>query len=215
MGKYKAVIFDMDGTLLDTLEDITDSVNYALGELGFPLRDISRIRKYVGNGVARMMELSLPDGIKNPRFKNAVGLFRQHHDKNCRNRTQPYAGIVNLLQKLAANDYKLAVISNKYDSAVNELNEFYFPEYITVAIGESDGIKRKPAADMLLAAMNMLGVTADESVYVGDSEVDIETAVNAGVECISVTWGFRDYDWLISHGAKTIVDLPGDLAALF
>jgi phosphoglycolate phosphatase len=214
MRKYKAVIFDMDGTLLDTLEDITGSVNYALGKLGLPLRDISQIRRYVGNGVLRMLELSLSDGTQNPRFNDAVDLFRQHYDKNYRNKTHPYAGIPELLENLSANNYKLAVISNKYDAAVKELNDFYFSKYITVAIGENDSIRRKPAADMLLAAMNSLGVKAGETIYVGDSEVDIETAANAGVDCISVTWGFRDRDWLKSHGAKTIIDSPEELAAL-
>jgi phosphoglycolate phosphatase len=214
MRKYKAVIFDMDGTLLDTLGDIAGSVNYALDELGFPLLDISQIRDYVGNGVLRMMELSLPGGTGNPRINDAVSLFRQHYSKNCRNKTHPYAGIVNLLQNLSASNYKLAVISNKFDAAVKELNAFYFSKYITVAIGESDNIRRKPAADMLLAAMNRLDVTANESVYIGDSEVDIETALNTGVDCISVAWGFRDRNWLNSHGAKTIVDSPGELAAL-
>jgi len=214
MRKYNAVIFDMGGTLLDTLEDIAGSVNYALGELGFPTRDISQIRKSVGNGVVRMLELSLPDGTGNPRFNDAVNLFRQHYAKNCRNKTRPYAGIPELLHNLTANNCKLAVISNKYDEAVNELNTFYFSKYITVAIGENENIRRKPAADMLLAALNSLGVTADESVYIGDSEVDIETAANAGVDCVSVTWGFRDRDCLISHGAKTMIDSPEELADL-
>ncbi len=214
MQKYKAVIFDIDGTLLDTLEDIADSVNYALGKLDFPLRAIPEIRKYVGNGVLRMLELSLPDGIHNPRFNETVSLFRQHYDKNCRNKTRPYDGIVNLLQNLAANGYKLAVISNKYDAAVRELNDFYFSEYITVAIGESSSIKRKPAADMLLTALNSLAVSKGEAVYIGDSEVDIETAINAGVDCISVAWGFRSRDWLAGHGASKIVDSPDELAEL-
>jgi phosphoglycolate phosphatase len=214
MGKYKAVIFDMDGTLLDTLEDITDSVNYTLGKLGLPSHDISQIRKYVGNGVLRLLELSLPDGTQTPRFDDAVSLFRQHYDKNCRNKTHPYAGIMELLHDLAANNYKLAVISNKYDAAVNELNALYFSKYITVAIGEKEGVRRKPAADMLLAAINLLGVMTGEAVYIGDSEVDIETASNTGVDCISVSWGFRDRDWLVSHGAKKIIDLPDELMSL-
>jgi phosphoglycolate phosphatase len=214
MRKYNAVIFDMDGTLLDTLEDIAGSVNYALGKLGFPTRDISQIRKSVGNGVVRMLELSLPGGTRNPRINDAVSLFKQHYSKNYRNKTHPYTGVTNLLQNLSASNYKLAVISNKYDEAVNELNAFYFSKYITVAIGEKDGIRRKPAADMLLAALNRLGVKADESVYIGDSEVDIETALNAGVDCISVAWGFRDRDWLKNHGTKTIIDSPWELAAL-
>jgi phosphoglycolate phosphatase len=214
MRKYNAVIFDMDGTLLDTLEDIAGSVNYALGELDFPTRDISQIRKSVGNGVVRMLELSLPDGTGNPLFNDAVSLFRQHYDKNCRNKTRPYAGIPELLHNLTANNCKLEVISNKYDEAVNELNTFYFSKYITVAIGENENIRRKPAADMLLAALKSLGVTADESVYIGDSEVDIETAANAGIDCVSVTWGFRDRDCLISHGANTMIDSPEELADL-
>ena len=211
MGKYKAVIFDMDGTLLDTLEDISDSVNYALGILGFPERDISEIRGYVGNGVIRMMQLSLPDGTQNQKINDAVAIFRQHYDNNCRNKTHSYAGIMELLQELRERGYKTAVISNKYDAAVKELNDFYFSKYLAVAIGERDDIRRKPAADMLLAALNRLGVTTEEAVYIGDSEVDIETAANAGVDCITVTWGFRDRDWLIGHGAGKIVSSPSEL----
>ncbi|MDD4924098.1 MAG: HAD-IA family hydrolase [Dehalococcoidales bacterium] len=214
MEKYKAVIFDMDGTLLDTLEDITDSVNYALGSLGFAQRDLSEIRSYVGNGVIRMMELSFPDGTQNPLFNDAVSLFKRHYAKNCRNKTRPYDGIMELLELLIERGYKTAVISNKYDTAVKELNQFYFSDYIPIAIGESSDIKRKPAADMLLAALNRLSVPGEEAIYIGDSEVDIETAKNAGVDCISVAWGFRDRDWLVSHGAKTIVDSPEELAAL-
>jgi phosphoglycolate phosphatase len=214
MGKYKAVIFDMDGTLLDTLEDISDSVNYALSSLGFPLRDISEIRNYVGNGVIRMMELSVPNGLQNPRFNDALNLFREHYAKNCRNKTHLYAGITELLQFLYERRYKAAVISNKYDAVVQELNDCYLSKYMAVAIGEKESVSRKPAADMLILALNRLGTTADEAVYVGDSEVDIETAKNAGVDCISVTWGFRDRDWLIGHGAGIIIDYPEEILSL-
>jgi len=212
--KYKAVIFDMDGTLLNTLEDITDSVNHALGNLGFPLLDISEIRKYVGNGVRRMMELSVPGGTQNLFFNDAISLFKRHYGENCRNKTRPYSGIMELLQTLVERGYKRAVISNKYDAAVKELNDYYFSKYIPVAIGESSDIKRKPAADMLILALNGLSVIGEEAIYIGDSEVDIETAKNAGVDCISVTWGFRDRDWLSAHGAGKIVDSPEEIVAL-
>jgi phosphoglycolate phosphatase len=214
MSKYKAVIFDMDGTLLDTLGDITDSVNYALYILGLSKRDISEIREYVGNGVEHMIRLSLPDGLNDACFNDAVNLFKEHYARNCRNKTQPYAGIKDLLQNLVSNGYKLAVISNKYDAAVKELNQFYFSNYIPLAIGESIDIKRKPAADMFLAAINSLSVTKDNAVYIGDSEVDIETAKNAGVDCISVAWGFRGRDWLLGHGAGAVVDSPEELLSL-
>ncbi len=214
MGKYKAVIFDMDGTLLDTLEDISDSVNYALAGFGFPLRDISEIRNYVGNGVIRMMELSVPNGLQKPRFNDAVSLFREHYSQNCMNKTHPYAGVMDLLKALTKRDYGMAVISNKYDAAVQELNSCYFSKYINVAIGEKEGIAKKPSADMLLEALERLGITSGEAVYVGDSEVDIETAKNAGVDCISVTWGFRDRDWLIGHGAGIIIDYPEEILSL-
>jgi phosphoglycolate phosphatase len=214
MGRYKAVIFDMDGTLLDTLDDITDSVNYALGKLGLPERTTSEVRNFVGNGIVRMMELSFPDGMQNPRFNDAVSLFGRHYDKNCKNRTRPYEGIVGLLQKLSLNNYRMAVISNKYDAAVKELNRFYFSKYIQLAIGESSDIKRKPAPDMLLAVLNSLEVAAENAVYIGDSEVDIQTAKNAGVDCISVAWGFRDRGWLAGHGAVKIVDSPQELLSI-
>ncbi len=204
----------MDGTLLDTLEDITDGVNHALGNLGFPLLDISEIRGFVGNGVRRMMELSVPGGTQNQLFSDAISLFKRHYGENCRNKTRPYSGIMELLQTLVERRYKTAVISNKYDAAVKELNDYYFSKYIPVAIGESSDIKRKPAADMLMLTLNRLSVIGEETIYIGDSEVDIETAKNAGVDCISVTWGFRDRDWLSAHGAGKIVDTPEEIVAL-
>ncbi len=209
--KFNTVIFDMDGTLLDTLEDIADSVNYTLEKLGFPPRDLSEIRSYIGNGVTYLMELSIPEGRQNPEFNHAISLFRQHYSCNCTSKTRPYTGIVELLRVLANRGYKTAVISNKFDEAVKKLNDFYFSRYIAVAIGEKDDIRKKPAADMLLSALNRLGSTVEEAVYIGDSEVDIETARNAGIDCISVTWGFRDRDWLVNHGAATIVDSPEEL----
>ncbi|MFA5628688.1 MAG: HAD-IIIA family hydrolase [Dehalococcoidales bacterium] len=211
MSKYKAVIFDMDGTLLNTLEDITDSVNFALRKNGFPLHKISQIRNYVGNGVLRMIELAIPDGTPQALFDGTVDLFKQHYAANSKNKTCPYAGIIELLQELLTQNYQTAVISNKYDLAVKELNQFYFSNYIKLAIGESPQIKRKPAADMLLFALDRLNIKPSEALYVGDSEVDIETAKNAGTDFIAVSWGFRGGNFLRSHGASIIIDTPSEL----
>lgn len=214
MKKYDTIIFDLDGTLLNTLEDLTDSVNYALGEFGFPLRTLSEIRGFVGNGVRQLIELSVPDGKDNPKFNEAFDLFRQYYFDNCKNKTKPYPGIMELLQKLSDKRYKLAVVSNKYDDAVNDLNGQFFSKYISVAIGEKKDVRRKPAPDAVLYVLRKLESAKDRTIYIGDSAIDIQTANNAGVDCISVTWGFCDRDFLVKSGAKRIIDSPQELLRL-
>lgn len=211
MKKYNTVIFDLDGTLLDTLEDLADSVDYVMKQMGFPSRKLSEIRSFVGNGVQRLMELSVPNDQQNPRFEEAFNLFKMHYSKNSRNKTKPYSGIIEILKYLSANGYKLAIVSNKYYDAVNDLNKLYFQEYIRVAIGERENISKKPAPDTVLQALDELKSSKDEAVYIGDSEVDIETARNVGMDCISVSWGFRDKSWLEKFGANVIVDNPKDI----
>ncbi|MPM46429.1 N-acetylmuramic acid 6-phosphate phosphatase [bioreactor metagenome] len=211
MKKYDTVIFDLDGTLLDTLEDLADSVNYALARYSFPCRDIGEIRNFVGNGVARLMELAVPGGVDNPQYKNCLADFRSHYSGNMRNKTKAYEGITELLRQLSEEGCKMAIVSNKYDKAVKELCQAYFKEHIKVAIGESENISKKPAPDTVLKALEELGSSSGKAVLVGDSEVDVETAKNAGVLCIGVTWGFRDREVLEREGADYIIDKPEEV----
>lgn len=191
MGKYDTVIFDLDGTLLNTLEDLKDSVNYALREAGMPERSLEEIRCFVGNGVRRLMELSVPGGLDNPEFEKVFQVFKEHYSLHCNDKTGLYPHIEELFKELQERGMKLAIVSNKFHDAVQDLKKQYFAEYISVAIGEKEGIRRKPAPDTVLAALKELGSSRKNAVYVGDSEVDIATAGNVGMDCIAVTWGFR------------------------
>ncbi|WP_029230741.1 HAD family hydrolase [Butyrivibrio sp. VCB2006] len=199
--KCNTVIFDLDGTLLNTLEDLMDSVNYALGRYNMPLRSLDEIRHFVGNGVERLMELAVPEGKKNPLFADAFACFKEYYLIHCNDKTGPYPHIMELLEALHDKGFNLAIVSNKYMNAVKELNELYFSKFISVAIGESAGIRKKPAPDTVEAAIKELGVNKENCVYVGDSEVDHMTALNSGLRCISCLWGFRTKDELLAAGA--------------
>lgn len=211
MRKYDTVIFDLDGTLLNTLEDLTDSVNFALKLHGFPYKSIEEIRSFLGNGIARLIELSIPDGLNNLSYKTCLEDFRKHYSINMRNKTDAYEGIMDLLGQLSKGNYKIAIVSNKFDKAVKELNQAYFKKYIRVAIGESENISKKPAPDTVFKALGELGSIADKAVYVGDSEVDVKTAQNSGLVSIGVTWGFRSRQVLEQKGADYIIDEPQEL----
>ncbi|OOM77877.1 HAD family hydrolase [Clostridium sp. BL-8] len=211
MGRYDTVIFDLDGTLLNTIEDLTDSVNFALGLYGFPYKSLEEIRSFVGNGAARLIELSIPDGTSSPMYEKCFVDFRNHYSMNMRNKTDAYEGIMELLRQLLEKKYKIAIVSNKFDTAVKELNKIYFEKYIKVAIGESEKVSKKPAPDTVFKALEELGSVTDKSVYVGDSEVDVKTAKNAGVICVGVTWGFRNRKVLEENGADYIIDTPQEL----
>lgn len=214
MKKYDTVIFDLDGTLLNTLEDLKDSVNYALGNAGMPLRSIEEIRNFVGNGVKRLLELAVPEGEKNPCFEEVFGTFRNYYFRHCNDKTAPYPHIVELLKALKEKGDKMAIVSNKYYDGVQELNRLYFADYISVAIGEKEGIRKKPAPDTVLAALEELGSSKENSVYVGDSEVDIATAANTGMDCIAVAWGFRTRGEQERAGGRIFADDPLDILNL-
>lgn len=211
MTKYDTVIFDLDGTLLDTLEDLADSVNYALARFGYPGRSIEQVRNFVGNGVARLIELAIPGGTANPQYKACLADFRSHYSGNMQNKTKPYDGINALLNQLSKDNYKLAIVSNKFDGAVKGLCRAYFGEYIKIAIGESENVSKKPAPDTVLKALTELGSSSGRAVLVGDSEVDVKTAKNAGVLCVGVTWGFRGREVLEREGADCIINKPEEL----
>ena len=210
---YNTYIFDLDGTLLDTITDLAASCNYALRTHGMPEHSVDDVRRFVGNGVRKLMERAIPDGVANPDFEATFATFREHYMLHSLDTTQPYPGIPEVLEKLKAHGCRLAVVSNKMMAATVELCRHFFPDTIEVAIGEheAEGIRKKPAPDTVFAALRELGVEIDGAVYVGDSDVDIQTAANAGLPCISVLWGFRDRDFLIQHGAKTFISAPSEL----
>ena len=213
VNSYSTYIFDLDGTLLDTLGDLAASVNHALHTHGMPERSLDEVRKFVGNGVRKLMERAVPDGADNPLFDETFATFRQYYMAHSLDTTRPYDGIPETLAALKARGCHLAVVSNKMMAATQELCHHFFPDTVEVAIGEDEaaGICKKPAADTVIAALKALGVGKEDAVYVGDSDVDIQTARNAGIPCISVLWGFRDRDFLISHGAQTFITHPAEL----
>lgn len=208
----KAVIFDLDGTLLNTLEDLCNSTNAALEQFGYPVRTLDEVRSFVGNGVKLLILRAL--GVERPEdcpdFDDVFAAFRAHYAVHSNDRTCAYPGVEELLKKLKEAGAPLAIVSNKLDAAVKQLNDIYFKDYISVAIGENEaaGVKKKPAPDTVYTALRELGISAEDAVYVGDSEVDIATAKNAGIPCLSVTWGFRERAWLTAHGAEVLYDTP-------
>lgn len=208
---YDAYIFDLDGTLLDTLRDLWASTNYALRTHGMPEHTIADVRRFVGNGVRKLMERAVPDGEHNPLFMPALATFRDHYLHHDCDTTQPYPGIVPLLHRLRAAGKAVAVVSNKFDAATKSLCTHYFGTLVDTAIGESERVRKKPAPDTVEEAIRQLGVAHGRCVYVGDSEVDIATAANSGLPCITVLWGFRDRDFLIAHGATTMVERPEEI----
>ena len=213
---YKVYIFDLEGTLLDTLTDLAASTNYALREHGMPEHSVDDVRRFVGNGVRKLMERAVPDGADNPLFDEAFATFRQHYMEHALDTTRPYDGVPEMLATLKSRGCRIAVVSNKMMAATQELCQHFFPDTVEVAIGEheAEGIRKKPAPDTVYAALSALGVTKDHAVYVGDSDVDIATARHAGLPCISVLWGFRDRDFLLQHGATTLVTIPRELCEL-
>jgi len=212
---YKTYIFDLDGTLLDTLQDLASSVNYALRQYDMPEHSLDDVRCFVGNGVRMLMQRAVPDGDANPQFDDVYACFRQHYMQHSLDTTRPYEGIPEVLHELKRRGCHLAVVSNKMMAATQELVRHFFPE-IQVAIGEheAEGIRKKPAPDTVVEALRQLGVGKYDAVYVGDSDVDILTARNTGLPCISVLWGFRTRDFLKEHGATTFVAAPSELLSV-
>lgn len=214
MRKYDTIIWDMDGTLLDTLDDLADSVNEALTAFALPVRTRDEVRAFIGNGVARLMELSVPGGLAHPNFEEIFAFFKRCYNKNYRSKTKPYDGLDALLRLFLARGYKMAIVSNKIDSALRELTALHFHDTINVSIGDAEGVRRKPYPDKVFEALRTLDAGKDKAVYIGDTEVDIETAKNAGIDCICVSWGYRDRAALEKAGAARIVDTPQQLAEI-
>ena len=211
MHKYKTYIFDLDGTLLSTLADLAASTNYALRTHHMPERSLDEVRRFVGNGVKKLMERAIPDGLNNPLFEETFATFRQHYMQHNLDTTQPYPGIMQLLEQLKGEDKNIAVVSNKFYAATRELCRHFFGDLVPVAIGEREDIRKKPAPDTVIEALRELGVDNEGAVYIGDSDVDIMTAKNSGMPCVSVLWGFRDKEFLLEHGATTLISKPEEM----
>lgn len=230
MKKRNTIIWDLDGTLMDTILDLKNAVNHALRTNGMEERTLDEIRQFVGNGVRRLMELAVPEymerGMRNPElFEKVFADFKTYYVQHCLDNTGLYEGISETLKTLKRKGYRMAVVSNKLQQGVTELvnseihtvgksDALRLCDYMDVAIGERPGIARKPAPDMVLKALEELGVAKDDAVYIGDSEVDVATARNSGLPCISVLWGFRDIDLLRKHGADTFVKHPMEIDLL-
>lgn len=211
MKEYSTYIFDLDGTLLDTIADLAASTNHALRLHGMPTHTVDDVRRFVGNGVRKLMERAVPSGTDEATFEAVYADFRQHYMLHSLDTTQPYPGIIDALQELRSRGKRVAVVSNKMYEATRELCAHFFGPLVEVAIGEREGIRRKPAPDTVEEALRQLGVEAEGAVYIGDSDVDVNTARNSGLHCISVLWGFRDRDCLEQAGATTFITEPSQL----
>ncbi len=212
--RYNTVIFDLDGTLLNTLDDLRDSLNEVLTSKGYAPKSLEEVRRFVGNGVRNLIRMSVPKECSDEVVTQVMEEFKDNYRQNMQNKTRPYNGIMELLLDLYRYNYKIAIVSNKYDSAVKELARTYFGNLIPVAIGETSEIKRKPAPDSIFTAVKELGSSLSSTVLVGDSETDVQTAKNAGIPCIGVTWGFRCREVLRSEGADYLIDTPKELLTL-
>ena len=208
----KAVIWDLDGTLLNTLDDLAASTNAALEQNGLPLRTTDEVRQFVGNGVHKLIERAVPElGAEHPKFQQVLDGFVAHYGAHSKDHTGPYDGIMEALDTLAAQGVKLAIVSNKIDFAVKALSRDYFGDRMLSAVGDDPSRRKKPAPDSVLEAMRQLGVSGEECVYVGDSDVDVITARNAGIPCVGVTWGFRSEACLREAGAEYVAHNPQEL----
>lgn len=206
--KYDAVVFDLDGTLTDTLEDLKSSVNFALRSFGFPERTLDEVRRFVGNGVKKLIYRSVPSGTSEELAKECLKIFKEHYKSNSLVKTKPYDGIIPMFEALKEQGIKTAVVTNKMHEAAVDIVRIFFDGLVEITVGQIDGVAQKPQPDGIYSALEKLGVSKEKAVYVGDSEVDCITAKNAGIPCIGVAWGFRDKAVLIENGANFIVDTP-------
>lgn len=212
---FDTIVFDLDGTLLNTLDDLADSVNFALERCGFPLRTRDEVRRFVGNGIDMLIRRAIAPKEDEESFERVRGVFKEHYAVNMKNKTRPYDGINELLKELCDRKIKMAVVSNKHHAAVAPLIADYFGEYIHLAVGVDENTPKKPNPAGALKAVSLLESSRETTVYVGDSDVDIQTAKNAGLFSVGCTWGFRDRELLEKNGADVIIDSPAELLKLF
>ncbi len=214
MKNIEYIIFDMDGTLLDSLTDLQNTLNYCFRKEGFPERTYQEVRSFVGNGLKKLIERAVPQGTCDEKINEILSDFKAHYIEHCADFTAPYEGIMDMLAKLKEKGYKMAIVSNKADEALKVLSERFFGAYIDVAVGERAGMNKKPAPDLVYFAMEQLGADKENTVYIGDSEVDYQTAVNSGLICVSVLWGFRDKEMLQEYGANCFANMPEDVVKI-
>ena len=211
---YQTVIFDLDGTLLNTLDDLAAATNYALAQHALPLRTTEEVRCFIGNGIRKLIERAVPEGTPQSEQEAVYATFNEYYKLHCNDKTQTYDGIMELLDALRKAGVKTAIVSNKADYGVQALTKQYFADKLDAACGERSGIAKKPAPDMLFAVMKMLNATIETTIYVGDSDTDLATARNAGVACVGACWGFRGRKFLLAHGAKLLAETPLDVLRL-
>lgn len=209
--KYKLAIFDMDGTILNTLEDLADSMNYALVQHDMPQRTIDEVRRFVGNGIRKLVERAVPTGTEAAQVDEVFETFTAYYKEHCAIKTRPYEGIPEVLKQLRDMGVKTAVVSNKADFAVQSLCEDYFPGLFDFAVGDKEGQRRKPAPDSVNAVLDKFGMDKSQAVYIGDSDVDYETSQNADMDVIMVGWGFRDEEFILSKGAEFVIHTPDEI----
>ena len=210
----KAVIFDMDGTVLNTIDDIHQSVNVALQKMGYPLKSLNDVKRAVGSGAKTLIERVVPIDIKPAEIKKTYDIYQTYYDKHSMDQTAPYQDILKLLKTLKGRGYQLAVVSNKHQYLVKALNDQMFEGLFEVSVGEIKGVLVKPAPDMLYSALNQLNINKEEAIFVGDSDIDMITAKNADMISVAVTWGFRDLNTLKSLSPHFIINQPLELLEL-
>ena len=209
MRQYDTIIWDLDGTLLNTLEDLKNAVNYSCEKLGYATHSLEEIRTFVGNGVKRLMELSIPDGRNNPNYDLSYDYFNEYYIDHSLDNTKPYEGVTDTINKLREMGVKQAIVSNKIDYAVKTLNDNFFQ--VDIALGVTDDLPRKPAPDMVHKARDLLHANPETTVYIGDSEVDLKTAENSNLDCISVLWGFRKREEIELFKPMCMVETPDEI----
>ena len=207
----KTLIFDLDGTVLNTLQDLQNSVNFALNTYNYPQKSLVEVRNSVGNGLKMLIRRVLPPDAEEETVDAVLAAMKAHYRQHCHDETKPYPGIPALLKRLHAEGYRIALVSNKADAMTKELHRVFYPDLIHVAIGETEQIRRKPAPDRVFDALRQLGAETSDAICIGDSEVDIETAQNAGLPCLSVAWGFRSEAELQAAGAERVFQTTNDL----
>ncbi len=208
----KLVIFDLDGTLLYTLEDLMDSVNYTLEKFGYEAKTLEEVSSHVGNGVQHLVKMLLPANISDSDFVQCYECFKEHYAEHCCDKTHPYDGVMETLKVLKYRGVKVGILSNKFQEAAEEVCEHYFKGLYDIVVGESEHCRRKPSPDGINMICEKFDVPHEDVLFFGDSEVDIKTADNAGTYCVSVLWGYRDREFLAENGAKVFVSNPLDIA---
>lgn len=212
--KYKAVIFDMDGTILNTLEDLKNATNYSLRQFGMPERSLEEVRMFVGNGIRKLVERAVPAGTSEEKIAQVFNVFLEYYEIHSADNTSPYPGILELVEKLKKSGIKTAVSTNKADVPAQELGREYFNGIFDLIVGQQDGLKVKPAPDSVNKILSILDIQKKDAIYIGDSDVDVQTAKNSGLDFIGVSWGFRGREFLEKNGAKNIVDNANEILDL-